>query len=97
MHYELVGIYTSSLYNPYEGKGELETIQFMFNSCLDEGDVEPDVLDYLMHRYIGVGDTTSLNSQYNPDYEPPEELSLEEVVLPQTSTAQEVDIQVTEP
>ena len=60
--------------------------------------MEPDVLDYLMHRYIGVGDTSSLNSQYNTDYEPPEEKSFEDwEVIPQTSTPQEVDIQVTEP
>ena len=65
--YELVGIYSSALYNPYKGKGELETLQFIFNTCMDEGNVEPDVLDYLMHRYIGVGDTSSINQQLNQD------------------------------
>ena len=60
--YQLVGIYSSTLYNPYKGEGVLETLQFLFNTCSDEVDTEPDVLDYLMHRYIGVGDTTSINS-----------------------------------
>ena len=64
MSYKLVGIKSSSLFDPYKGEGILETIQFLFNTCTDDTDAEPDVLDYLMRRYIGNGDTTELNKIY---------------------------------
>ena len=62
--YQLVGLYTSSLFSPVAGNSGLETLQFVFNTCTEQAYTEPDIIDYLSHRYIG-GDTSDLNSWFS--------------------------------
>ena len=64
--YNFVGFKSTTLYDPYKNERILEKIQLLFNTCTDETDAEPDVLDYLMRRYIGVGDAAELSKIYRP-------------------------------
>ena len=72
--YELIGIYSSMTYNPFNDTGGLEQIQCLFNTCMEGPETEPDVLDYLLHQYIGIGDTSGINSRFNTEYVAPEDL-----------------------
>ena len=70
--YRLVGIYSKTHLHP-EKKPSLERLTFLLNVCSGE-DEEPEINDYLLHRYYGIGNTTTINSPDNPNYLSPEKI-----------------------